>query len=164
MPIPQIQTLLQLAKQLLVDTKQLTPTVAKMVNDVRALAHTVGELTPEDEADFHLLADRFKGYIVKGTLSPLPTEGLDGKPLPPLPPVVQPVPSPAAASTIPDKAPEQPPAAPEAPAEGGNTPPAPENAPSEAPASAETPSGPSETLAAPGPDGAATPPANAPAA
>ena len=80
-----IQKLLQSAKQLLADAKQLTPAIAQIVNDARALAHVTGELTPEIEAALQNSAQRFHGYLTFSKLSPLPTAGPDGEVLKPLP-------------------------------------------------------------------------------
>ena len=79
-----IQSLIQSAKALLADVKQLTPAVAKIINDVRGLSHAAGELTAEHEKDFQNLAARFAGYITKSSLAPLPTVRADGTAILPL--------------------------------------------------------------------------------
>ena len=79
-----MQKIIQATKNLLMEAKQLTPALSKLVNEIRSEAHINGLLTPQTEAEFQQLAARFGGFIVRGKLAPLPTVGPDGKPLAPL--------------------------------------------------------------------------------
>jgi len=94
-----VQNLIQSGKELLANSKQLTPSVAKVVNDIRALAHAAGELTADAEADFRLLESRFGSFLVKVKLADLTTAKPDGTPIPPLQPAQKAAPTGATEAT-----------------------------------------------------------------
>jgi len=75
---------IEAAKALLAQSRTFDAPIAKAVNAVRSDAHVLGVLTPEDEATFQHYAARFGGFMVRGKLADLPTEGPDGNTLPAL--------------------------------------------------------------------------------